>query len=174
MQQGFLNPDNILNNLQLREDMIVCDFGCGSGGWVLPLAKNLSKGKVYAIDILQEPLSYLESAARQERLFNVVIMLADVEKGVNIIEGSVDMVLLTNVLFQAASRDAILSEAKRVLKPGGKILAIDWKPEATVGPKDGKVSAEEIMKLADSMGFDAEREVNAGKYHWGLLLVKNS
>jgi ubiquinone/menaquinone biosynthesis C-methylase UbiE len=172
MQQGFLNPDNILNSLQLREDMVACDFGCGSGGWVIPLAKNLSRGKVYAIDILQEPLSFLGSAVRQERLPNVVIMLADVEKGVNLIEGSVDLVLLTNILFQAGNREAILAEAKRILKTGGKILAIDWRPEAIVGPKDSKISAEEMASLAGSMGFDLEREVNAGKYHWGLLLVK--
>ncbi|MFA5747424.1 MAG: class I SAM-dependent methyltransferase [Candidatus Paceibacterota bacterium] len=174
MQQGFLNPENILNGLNLREDTIACDLGCGSGGWVIPLAKNLSKGKVYAVDILQEPLSSLESAVRKERLFNVVIMLADVEKGVKIIEGSVDLVLITNILFQSSEREKIMIEAKRILRPGGRILAIDWMPEAAVGPKEGRISIEEMMALANKIGFDPEKEVNAGKYHWGLLLVKNS
>ena len=172
MEQSFLNPINILNQLSLREEMIACDLGCGSGGWVIPLAKSLSKGKIYAVDILREPLSLLEEKLRQDRLFNVSIMLADAEKGVKIVEDSVDLVLLTNILFQAKDSNKILEEARRILRTGGKALVVDWKPESLVGPKEGRVSKEEIIKSAMKIGFDPEKEIEAGKYHWGLILVK--
>jgi ubiquinone/menaquinone biosynthesis C-methylase UbiE len=174
MEKGFLDPINILNQLSLREDMAACDLGCGSGGWVIPLAKNLSKGKVFAVDILREPLSALEEKLRQERLFNISIMLADAEKGVKIMEDSIDLVLLTNILFQTKEREDILEEVKRILRPGGKALVVDWKPESLVGPREGRVSKEEIMKLAIKKGFDPEKEIEAGKYHWAILLTKNS
>ncbi|MFA5742797.1 MAG: class I SAM-dependent methyltransferase [Candidatus Paceibacterota bacterium] len=172
MEQSFLNPINILNQLSLREEMIACDLGCGSGGWVIPLAKSLSKGKIYAVDILREPLSLLEEKLRQDRLFNVSIMLADAEKGVKIMEDSVDLVLLTNILFQAKEKNRILEEVKRILRIGGKALVIDWKPESPVGPREGRISKEEIIKSAIKMGFDPEKEIEAGKYHWGIILVK--
>lgn len=172
MEQGFLNPINILNQLSLREDMVACDLGCGSGGWVIPLAKSLSRGKVYAVDILRDPLSALEEKLRQETLFNVSVILADVEKGVKIVEESVDLVLMTNILFQTKNRDKILEEAKRILRTGGKVLVIDWRPESPVGPKEGRVSKEEIIKSAIQIGFDPEKEVEAGKYHWGIIFVK--
>ncbi|MDD4625160.1 MAG: class I SAM-dependent methyltransferase [Candidatus Paceibacterota bacterium] len=173
MDQGFLNPKNILDQICLQEDAIACDLGCGSGGWVIPLAKKLERGKVFAVDILKEPLSSLEEKARQEKLFNIAIMLADAEKGVKIMEDSADIVLLTNILFQAKEKNKILKEAQRILKPGGKALIIDWKPEAPAGPREGRLSKEEIIKMAMKIGFDPEKEINSGKYHWGLLLVKN-
>ncbi len=174
MEQGFLDPINILDQLYLREDMVACDLGCGSGGWVVPLTRILSKGKVYAVDILREPLSALEEKLRQERLFNVSIMLADAEKGVKIMEDSIDFVLLTNILFQAKEKNRILEEVKRILRPGGKALVVDWKPESSVGPREGRVSKEDVMKLAIQKGFDPEKEIEAGKYHWAILLTKNS
>ncbi|GAH20696.1 unnamed protein product, partial [marine sediment metagenome] len=44
MNQGFLNPSEVLKQLKLKKDMIAADFGCGSGGWALPLAKKLEEG----------------------------------------------------------------------------------------------------------------------------------
>lgn len=173
MEQGFLDPENILSKIYLREDMSACDLGCGSGGWALPLAKKLAKGRVFAVDILQEPLSSLEEKLRQERLFNVSIMLADAEKGVKIIEDSIDFVLLTNILFQAKESGKILKETKRILKQGGKALVVDWKPESPIGPKQGRVAKEEVIKMAIKTGFDPEKEIEAGKYHWAILLTKN-
>lgn len=139
---------------------------------MIPLAKILSKGKVHAIDILREPLSSLESAVRRDRLFNVAIMLADAEKGVKIMEESIDLVLVTNILFQSGAKMKILEEAKRLLRPGGRILVVDWNPGEAAGPKSGTISMEEAMAMAREAGLDPEKEISAGKYHWGLLLTK--
>ena len=51
MEPTFLNPQEVLNHLELEGDMVAADFGSGSGGWAIPLAKRLKFGKVYAIDI---------------------------------------------------------------------------------------------------------------------------
>ncbi|PIP24588.1 MAG: hypothetical protein COX33_01180, partial [Candidatus Nealsonbacteria bacterium CG23_combo_of_CG06-09_8_20_14_all_36_125] len=50
----FLNPSEVLKQLNLKKNMVAADFGSGSGGWAFPLAKKLEEGKVYAIDILEE------------------------------------------------------------------------------------------------------------------------
>jgi len=174
MPQAFLDPARVLSQIDLREDMLACDLGCGSGGWSIPLAKILAKGRVYAVDVLPEPLSTLESNIRQGRLFNIVPMLADVEKGVKIVGDSVDLVLLTNILFQSKCPDKILTEAKRILRTGGKILLVDWKKETALGPKEGRVSKEEAMDLGARNELSFDKGVEAGMYHWGILLVKSS
>jgi len=179
--EEFLNPSEILKKLNLRKEMVACDFGCGSGGWVIPLAKILEDGQVFAIDILEEPLSALRSRAKLEKLSNIDAIKANVEKGVSLLSNSCDLVLMTNLLFQVRTTPdvdgetsgvkRVLEEGKRILKKGGRILLVDWKPGISLGPKE-KVSMEEIIEIASELDFKLETKFNAGPYHYGLILVK--
>lgn len=169
--QDFLNPQKILENLNLKENMVAADFGCGAGGWVLPLAKILKKGKIFAIDILEEPLSVLRSKLNAEKIFNVETRRADVEKGTPLFSESVDLVLMTNLLFECQNKEEVLKEGKRVLKKGGKILIVDWKEEVEIGPEK-KVSKKEIKEIAEKLNLKVEREFEAGSFHFGMILVK--
>ena len=44
--EEFLNPEQVLKQLDLKEEMTAADFGSGSGGWAIPLAKILKEGKI--------------------------------------------------------------------------------------------------------------------------------
>lgn len=167
---NFLNPAQVLKQLNLKPTMIAVDFGCGSGGWVLPLAKIMEEGRVYGVDILEEPLSALRSKSKTGKLYNIISMKADVEKGTTLLSGSCDLVLMTNLLFQTENKKAVLAEGKRILKPSGKILIVDWKKETALGPEQGRVSFEEIKKLAEETGLRMEKEFEASSSHWGLIL----
>ena len=170
--EGFLNPNKVLNNLALREDMVAVDFGCGSGGWVIPLAKRLEEGKVYAVDILEEPLSALQGRAKLEKVLNIETIRANVERETSLASNSVDLVLITNLLFQIEDKKAVLLEAKRILKKGGEILVVDWLPEALQGPREGRVSPDEVKKIAKNLNLKLEKEFRTGIYHYGLIFIK--
>ena len=43
---SFLNPEEVLDELDLRSDMVAAEFGCGSGGFAFPLARRLDEGLV--------------------------------------------------------------------------------------------------------------------------------
>ncbi|MFH1181246.1 MAG: class I SAM-dependent methyltransferase [bacterium] len=169
--EDFLNPQKILNQLKLRKDMVAADFGSGSGFWVLPLAKILEEGKVFAIDILEEPLSALRLKTKLEKISNIEMIKADVEEGSRMLNDSCDLVLMTNLLFQSEKRNYIFQEAKRVLKKNGKILVVDWKEDAPFGPKTA-VSLSEVKKIAEEESLKLEKEFEPGKYHYGLLFQK--
>ena len=168
--EGFLKPEEILKNLDLKEEMTAADFGSGSGGWVIPLAKILKEGKVYAIDILEEPLSALKGKAGISNISNIITIRADLERdnGSTLKDDSLDLVLITNLLFQAEEKEKVLKEAKRVLKKEGEILVVDWKADSTLGPKEGKIPAEEVKKIANGLGFKIDKEIPAGVYHYAL------
>ncbi len=194
MNQGFLNPDETLKQLKLKKEMIAADFGSGSGGWALPLAKKLEEGTIYAIDILEEPLSALKARAKLEKILNIEIIRADVEKRTPLSSNSVDLVLMTDLLFECEDKKMVLEEGKRVLKKGGKILVVDWKVDAAIGPERGRVSPDEVKKIAEEIGLKVEKpstraklgagpvphrnkvsgagEFEAGICHWGLIVVK--
>ena len=170
--EGFLNPNEVLNQLKLLGEMIAADFGSGSGGWAIPLAQRLKFGKVYAIDILEEPLSALKSKAEIQKVYNIETINSNVEKGIKLPDLSCDLVLLTNLLFQIEDKKRVLTEAKRVLKKGGKILVVDWLPEAPQGPKEGRVSTDEVKKMAKDLNLKLEKEFQAGVFHYGLIFTK--
>ncbi|MFQ6049552.1 MAG: class I SAM-dependent methyltransferase [Candidatus Paceibacterales bacterium] len=168
---AFLNPSKVLDTLDLKENFIVADFGSGSGGWVIPLAKKLEEGKVYAIDILEEPLSALRAKIKLEKILNVEPIRADVEKTSKLFDNSCDLVLMTNLLFEVEDKKKVMEEGKRVLKKGGKILVVDWKKDSPFGPKE-KVLPEEVKKIAKELNLKLEKEFEAGIYHWGLMFEK--
>jgi len=172
--ESFLNPPEVLKKLELRKNMVAADFGSGSGGWVLPLARRLTEGKVYAIDVLPEALSVLESRSRSEKLFNIQIVCSNLEskRGSTLHPNSVDLVLMTNLLFEVDDKKRVIEEGKRVLKKGGNLLVVDWKTEASVGPENGRISAKDVKEIAEDLDLKLEKEFDAGSYHYGLVFIK--
>ncbi len=170
--EEFLNPEEILKELNLKKEMVAADFGCGSGGWTIPLAKILARGKVFAIDILEEPLSALRGKMRTEKVFNIDPLRADVEKGTSLLSESCDLVLMTNLLFEVEDIEKVLKEGKRVLKKGGKILVVDWEKDNPLTPEIEFCSIEKVKEIAQKLDLKIEREFKAGAYHWGLILEK--
>ncbi len=169
----FINPEQTLKQIGLEKEMTAIDFGAGSGGWTLPLAKILENGFVFAVDILEEPLSALQGKARSLGLSNIRTIIGDIEAGIpEISSQTCDFALLTNVLFQIEDKEAAFKEISRILKPDGKLLAVDWLPEAGLGPKQGKISVQEVKDAAAKFRLRFEKELPAELYHYALLFVK--
>lgn len=173
MQNEFLNPQEILNTLTIKPTATACDFGCGAGGWTIQLAKMLPSGMVYAVDILEEPLSFLKATASRQNVNNIKTILSDIEKGVKIINnGEVDLVLIVNTLFQTDDIGLILNEADRILKKEGIMLIADWKDNNPMGIQNNLVNFEEIKSIVLKKGYKIEKEFDAGCYHRGLIFKK--
>jgi len=171
----FVNPNDVLIKLSLRKDMQAADLGCGSGGWVLPLAKILEDGFVFAVDVQAEPLSALEGKAQHQGLKNIRTVTSDLEQGVQKIpNGSCDLVILANILFQLEDKNAVFMAAIRILKNGGKLLVVDWKADSSVGPKHGRFSMREVEAIAKKIGLKQAQnlEQETGAYHYGLVFTK--
>ncbi len=172
--EGFVNPNEILKQFLLRSNMTAADFGCGSGGWTIPLAKILQDGMVYAIDVLQEPLSALKGKMMIEKINNITLIHSDIEgkQGSTLTDSSVDLVLMTNLLFQCEDKRKIFQEAKRVLKDNGKIVVVDWLKDNPLTKEIEYVSFDEIKEIAKNLDLKLEKEFAAGDYHWGLIFCK--
>ena len=130
--------------------------------------------KVYAIDVLPEPISVLEARSKSERIFNIQTILSDLEskKGSTLASGSLDLVLMTNLLFECDDKKKVLEEGERILKEGGKILVVDWIKDNPLTKQIEYVSFDEIKDIAKDLGLKLEKEFEAGSYHYGLLFSK--
>jgi ubiquinone/menaquinone biosynthesis C-methylase UbiE len=161
----------------VREGAHVADFGSGSGYFTLLIASSIGpSGVVTAIDVQENPLQVIEARARDEGLHNIRLVRANLEKhgGSTLPDNSQDMVLLANILFQSQKKEDIITEAKRVLKPGGELVMIDWIPETPFGPKEAgwKFSRAEGQKMAEHAQLRFVKEFPASVNHWGLVFKK--
>jgi ubiquinone/menaquinone biosynthesis C-methylase UbiE len=168
--EEFLNPEKILEKLNLDKKMIAADFGCGSGGWTIPLAKKVKW--VYAIDLLEEPLSALRGKMKMEKIFNIDTLRGNIEKKTSLISEICDLVLISNVLFQVDDIKGVLEEAKRVIKKGGKILIVDWIRDNPLTPEIEWVDFDKVKEIAKELGLVLKEEFSAGKFHQALIFEK--
>lgn len=174
---GFSHPDRIVKNLHIPEGAHVADFGAGSGYFTLLVAKMVGEsGRVTAIDVQKEPLQVIDTKAKDAGLHNVATVRGnlEVDGGSDLPAASQDMVFLANILFQSQQKDAIVQEARRVLKQDGQLVMIDWVPSVPFGPgEEGwKFSRDEARTLAENNGFSFVKEFPASINHWGLLFKK--
>lgn len=177
--EGFLNPDAVVGEFGISQGMRIADFGCGAGHVGILAAQKIGKdGLLVAIDIMEDKLDSFRARAKAAGLENVDTKRANLEVlgGTALSDNSQDMVMLVNILFQSTKKSDILKEAKRVLKPGGSIVVVDWKggtSEGSFGPPDQlRTTPENMEKLFSAEGLTVQRPFNAGQFHYGLIFKK--
>jgi len=175
----LLNPKDILEQIVgLSYGDIVAGLGCGPKAYFSFQAARIvgDKGLVYAVDILKDVLSSVESHARSNGFNNVKTIWSNLEiyGATKIPENSLDLAMLVNVLYQSINVPSIIKEAARLIKKDGKILIIDWRGVGTpLGPKGNKrIDPNHIKELSDALNLELEKEFQAGQYHFGLIFKK--
>ncbi len=173
----FADPKHILMQSKIGEGMKVADFGIGSGTYTLALAEAVGEhGVVYACDIQKELLSKIKKDTESKGLKNVHVVWGDLEEagGATLADGLLDVVVLSNVLFQIEKKEILMHEAVRVLRGGGKVLIVDWKDSfGGTGPHaDAVFGVHAARALAEKAGLTFEQDIDAGSHHYGMLLRK--
>lgn len=175
--KGFLNPKKVLTHLGIKSGMKAADFGCGSGYFPIALSKAVGElGKVTAVDVLESALDLVMARAKNDKLFNVSVVRANLEisGSSGLADDSQDIVLLVNILRQSDKKNEILKEAKRVIIQGGKIAVIDYHPLLLkIGPKKERgLGKENIKDLTEKNNLKLVKEFEASEYHWGMVFTK--
>ncbi len=171
---GFAHPKRNIEALGVQKGMVVADLGSGSGAYVLAIARAMENtGKVYAIDVQKDLLRRTMNEANKEGLTNVHILWGDLEKehGTKLGDESCDLVLISNILFQVENKEQLLREARRILRPRGHLVIIDWSESfGGMGPtKKDVVDKNTALGYAEHIGFKFADEFQAGVHHYGLV-----
>lgn len=170
----FVEPAKIISQLGLKEGDHVADLGAGSGHFTIAASLLVgSTGRVFAIEVQKDMVARLDNEAKRRSLANVTAVWGDIEviKGTRLRDFSVDFIFLCNVMFQVKDKTGLLSEVKRILKPKGKILLIDWTGSfGQMGPSVENVfDSSKAESLFLESGFKKESSIEAGDQHYGLV-----
>jgi arsenite methyltransferase len=177
-RDAWQKPHAVIEALELKPGEVVADIGAGSGYFARRFARHA--GKVYAVDINAK---LLEIAAKDAPA-NLVTITADPDDP-KLPAGAIDTVFFCDVLHHigveghgrdakqtpeaAAARAAYYAKLAKALKPGGRIVIVDFYPkELPVGPGPAmKLSEHQVVDELKTAGFlVAKRHDGLLPYQW--------
>jgi SAM-dependent methyltransferase len=174
--QSFFKPGQILGLLGLDERVAdAVDFGCGYGTFTIPAALKV-RGMVYSFDIDPQMIDATRKKALRRRLKNIRLHLCDfMSDGTGLPDASADYAMLYNILH-AKEPARLLSEAFRILRPGGTAGIMHWNydPKTPRGPPMNiRPRPEQCAQWAESAGFIiVKRHISLPPYHYGIVAQK--
>ena len=156
----------------------VADLGCGTMAFfTIEAAKKVgNKGQIYAVDVQKQVLAAVNQLTKTQGLYNVATIWSNIEMvgATNVPAGMMDACFLVTTLYQVDDKLSAIKEATRLLKPGGKILIIDWRTSnAPVAPQASRIiNPEEIKGYAAQLGLEISSEFQPTSFHFGMVAEK--
>ena len=155
-RDAWQKPDEVLTAMGLSADgkgaQLVADVGAGTGYFSVKVAKRVPAGKVFAVDVEGDMVRYLKERATREGLTNLVAVQATADDPK--IPEPVDVVLVVDTLHHVDGRETYFGKLRASLRPGGRVVIVDFHADATMGPpKEHRLSVEQVVAEAKAGGL---------------------
>lgn len=149
------NTLTALEHIPLDASNVVADLGAGTGYYALRIAEKIPNGKVYAIDIQDGFVQFLEKQKKEKSLHNLYpVKGTDTSMG-GIGAATLDLVVMVDVYHELAYPQEMLQAIHRSLKKTGKIVLIEFRgedPAVLIKPLH-KMSIAQAKKEFKANGF---------------------
>lgn len=172
-RDAYQKPHDVIVALDLKEGESVADIGAGSGYFALRLAHHVGdKGRVYAVDINPDMIVYMNRRIRDMQLKNIEAILAAPDDPL-LMDASIDRFFICNTWHHIANQTQYLALIKKMLKPGGQVIMIDFhKKELPVGPPvEMKIAREDLVLQMETNGFKLAKEHTFLPYQYFLVFT---
>ncbi|MBJ7533995.1 methyltransferase domain-containing protein [Rhodomicrobium vannielii ATCC 17100] len=149
---AWQKPDEVVSALGLKGTESVADIGAGTGYFATRIAQRVPEGKVFAADVEPDMVRYLGERAKAEKLTNIVPVQAG-QASDNLPE-PVDVVLLVNTYHHIGNRETYFAALASKLKPDGRLVIVDFKPDSPDGPpREHRVASEKAIAEMKAAGY---------------------
>lgn len=168
----LINPNILTDTLPVKPGSVVLDLACGKGAYSIFLSEIVGEqGLVYAVDLWKEGLLLLEQEIENKNITNIMTILGDATKEIDVDEYHVDLCLMSTVLHdfeEADQTDAVLKQVKPLLKPNGCLAVIEFKKvEGPPGPPIKiRLSEKKVNKIVSGYNFKKIKTVDVGDFNY--------
>jgi ubiquinone/menaquinone biosynthesis C-methylase UbiE len=171
-RRKWLPPHEVMPALHVRAGETAVDIGAGTGYFAVPMAAAAGPGgRVFAVDVSAEMLGRLRKNLADAGVHNVECVEGSASS-TGLDSACADLVFMANVWHEFDDHDAVLAEGKRLLKRGGRLALLDWRPDGE--PEHGppmahRISASAAKASLEAVGLTVEFAGNVGQYSWMLV-----
>ena len=147
------------------------DIGCGEGFFTIPAARIVEKkGKVYGLDRDEEVLSVLRQKTSKAGLVNINLRVGEAEETI-LCDKCADIIFYGIVLHDFYNPIRVLKNARRMLKPSGLLVDLDWKKEPmTLGPPlYRRISKKNAIDFIEAEDFTVEVVKEVGLFYYIII-----
>jgi len=174
-RDAWQQPDKVVKALPITaSEAVLADIGAGSGYFTRRLASRVPGGRVYAVDVDGEFADYLNSQREAWGTPNIEPHLAMYDDPM-LPPGELDLVFTANTYAYIRDRVAYFTKVRAALKPGGRLVVIDFRPEAdvpaTMAPESRyRITRDTAVQELGLAGFRVVDEPNFLALQWFLVL----
>ncbi|WP_462265762.1 class I SAM-dependent methyltransferase [Mucilaginibacter sp.] len=149
------NTAKAIANLPVTAISNVADIGAGTGYYTFKIAPKIPQGKLYAVEIQQDAINYLNKRSKELKQNNVVVVKGG-EQSPNLPDNTIDLAIMVDVYHELLYPHEVLQAIRRSLKPHGKLLLLEYRAE------DPAVAIKELHKMSIKQ---VSKELTANGFH---------
>jgi len=160
-RDSWQQPDKVIAALNLHPGEIIADLGSGGGYFTFKLAKAVApSGKVYAVDVDKDMIELISKRLKEESGNNVETILAT-PTDPRLPQTGVDLIFTVNTYHHIADRSAYFANARKYLRPGGRIAIIDLDRRAWLEGLLGHYTPSETIKREmEQAGYTLQQQLD--------------
>lgn len=162
-----------ISKMPLQRNSVVADIGAGTGYYSFRIAPKITDGKLYAVEVQDAFVKALEKKKKDLNLINVDVVRGGAQAP-NLPDSSVDLALMVDVYHELEYPQEMLQALYKALKPGGKLLLIEYRAEDPTIPIKAlhKMTVAQVNKEAAANGFTLHKLETALPIQHFLLYEK--
>lgn len=154
-------PQRLLRALNLNASDVVADIGSGTGFFTFRIAERVPSGRVYAVEVQQALVDTIRVRAERRGFRNVTPVLGAADNPA-LPENRLDVALIVSSYHEFAHPREMLVELVRALKPGGRLVLVEYRAEdVTTDITDlHRMSEEQIIREGEAVGLNYRETID--------------
>lgn len=157
-REEMILPEKIIENLGIRTQSKVLDFGAGSGFFTIPLAENTKVG-ILALDPDHRMIQLIKTKAEEKGLNNIEYLEQTLENS-SVAKESLDFIIASLVLHEVSPLEETLTLLYQLLNNGGQLFILEYEKDDAIvegPPMHIRLGSESIQKILMAIGYKIKK-----------------